>query len=254
MGTHLDSSAPSGGATGSGAMPLNRPEPPGPAHDGDMTEAARVAVGDRDDPDLMVDTEMHHPLVTDQERLLNMNRQAESGKRKKQTDLFEKTKRRIRMKTPFGPSLRAFGSFFDDKAVDWDQLDWDKFDLSAYAATELAEDISIPVGTEFIEVAFEAADGEALGKIVRQPERYVSKALKKGRTEASVKHMTSEQKVLMKAAKLVEVRDWIANEVLERLPPHLKPKPDYLFLDIKTPDSENEASEKHDLPARRNEG
>ena len=48
--------------------------------------------------------------------------------------------------------------------------------------------------------------------------------MKKGRTEASVKHMTSEQKVLMKAAKLVEVRDWIANDVLERLPPHLKPK------------------------------
>ena len=70
------------------------------------------------------------------------------------------------MKTPFGPSLRAFGAFFNDKASDWDQLDWSEFDLSAYAATELAEDISIPVGTEFIEVAFEAADGEALGKMM----------------------------------------------------------------------------------------
>ena len=56
-------------------------------------------------------------------------------------DLFEKTKRRIRMKTPFGPSLKAFGAFFDDKAADWDQLDWDKFGLSVYAAMELAEDI-----------------------------------------------------------------------------------------------------------------
>ena len=89
-------------------MPLNRSEPPGPAHDGDMTEAARVAVGGRDDPDLMADTEMDPPLVTNQEKLHNMNRQAESGKRNKQADLFEKTKRRIRMKTPFGPSLRAF--------------------------------------------------------------------------------------------------------------------------------------------------
>ena len=68
------------------------------------------------------------------------------------------------MKTPFGPSLKAFGAFFDDKAADWDQLDWNKFDLAAYAATELAEDISIPVGTEFIEVAFEVADGEAVRK------------------------------------------------------------------------------------------
>eukprot|EP00959_Pyramimonas_sp_CCMP1952_P163827 3425146-Pyramimonas_sp.AAC.1 len=36
--------------------------------------------------------------------------------------------------------------------------------------------------------------------------------------------MTDEQKSLMKGAKLVEVRDWIANDVLERLPPHIKPK------------------------------
>ena len=81
------------------------------------------------------------------------------------------------MKTPFGPSLKAFGAFFNDKATDWNQIEWADFDLSAYAATELAEDISIPVGTEFIEVAFEAAEGEALGKFCRQPERYVSKAL-----------------------------------------------------------------------------
>merc|ERR1711920_685104 len=138
----------------------------------------------------MVDTEIEPTLITNNEKLINLNRQAESGKRKNKADLFEKTKRRIRMKTPFGPSLRAFGSFFDDKAVDWDQLDWDKFDLSAYAATELAEDISIPFGTEYIEVAFEAADGAAVEKLCRQPERYVSKALKKGRTEANVKHMT----------------------------------------------------------------
>ena len=106
------------------------------------------------------------------------------------------------MKTPFGPSLKAFGAFFNDKAADWDQLDWDKFDLSAFAATELAEDISIPVGTEFIEVAFEAVDRDAVDKIARQPERYVAKALTKGRTEASVKHMTIEHKDLMKAAKV----------------------------------------------------
>ena len=197
-------------------MPLNRSVPPGPVHEGDTTEAVRVPVKNPDDPDLMVDTEIEPTLITNNEKLINLNRQAESGKRKKKADLFEKTKRRIRMKTPFGPSLRAYGTFFNDKASDWDQLDWSEFDLSAYAATELAEDISIPVGTELIEVAFEAADGEALGKMIRQPERYVSKALKKGRTEASVKHMTSEQKLLMKAAKLVEVRDWIANDVLEK--------------------------------------
>ena len=52
----------------------------------------------------------------------------------------------------------------------------------------------------------------------------MAKALKKGRTEASVKHVTSDQKDRMKAAKLVEVRDWIANDVLERLPPHLRPR------------------------------
>ena len=39
-------------------MPLNRSESPGPAPDGDMTEAARVAVGDGDDPDLMEVSEM----------------------------------------------------------------------------------------------------------------------------------------------------------------------------------------------------
>ena len=120
-------------------MPLNRSVPTGPVHEGDTTEATRVPVEDLDDPDLMADTKIEPTPVTNNERTEKPNWwKNESGKRKKQADLSEKTKRRIRMKTPFGPSLRAFGAFFNDKASDWDQLDWSEFDLSAYAATELA--------------------------------------------------------------------------------------------------------------------
>ena len=85
--TTPDSSTSSAGATGSGAMPLNRPMSSGPVHEGDTTEAVRVAVEDRDDPDLMVDTEIEPTLITNNEKLINMNRQAESGKRKKKADL-----------------------------------------------------------------------------------------------------------------------------------------------------------------------
>ena len=135
----------------------------------------------------------------------------------------EKTKRRVRAKTPFGPSLKAFGIFTDDKAKDWDQLDWDRFDFAAFAESELADDLDIPVGTEMIEVAFEAFDQKELENLNSRPEKYVSKAIKKGQTEASVKNMTDDQKGQMKAAKMIEIRDWLANDVIEKLPPHLKP-------------------------------
>eukprot|EP00959_Pyramimonas_sp_CCMP1952_P309156 6469719-Pyramimonas_sp.AAC.1 len=102
--------------------------PPGPVHEGDATEAVRVAVEDQDDPDLMVDAKIGPTPITNNEERATPNRRAESGKRRKNTDLFEKTKRWIRMKTPYGPSLRAVGTFFDDKASDWDQLDWSDFD------------------------------------------------------------------------------------------------------------------------------
>ena len=88
------------------------------SHDGGTTEAVRVPVEDSDDKDLMVDTKTEPTPVTSNEKTTNPNWKAESGKRKKKVDLFEKTKRRIRMKTPFGPSLKAFGAFFDDKASD----------------------------------------------------------------------------------------------------------------------------------------
>ncbi|CAK0884738.1 unnamed protein product [Prorocentrum cordatum] len=101
----------------------------------------------------------------------------------------------------------ACGVFTDDKVTDWDQLEWNKFDMSAYA------------------VAFEVADRANAQKIVSQPARYVPKALKKGRTEASVKNMTSEQKDRMKAAMLVKVLDWTANDKLEWLPIHTKTNP-----------------------------
>ncbi|CAK0867695.1 unnamed protein product [Prorocentrum cordatum] len=151
-------------------------------------------------------------------------------KRKVKNDLFEKTKRRVRMRTNFGPALRRYCAFFNGKLADCDQLDWDKldwedFDVAAWAAAEIQEDLEIPTGTDYIEVAFEAFDETSMNKFTKQPEQYITKAMKKGRSEASVKHMTDEQKSLMKGAKLVEVRDWIANNVLEKLPPHIRPKP-----------------------------
>ena len=107
--TRRDRSTSSAGATGSEAMPLNRSDLLGVIHAGDTTEAVRVPVEDPDDEDLMVDTKTEPTPVTNNEKMTNPNWKAESGKRKKKVDLFEKTKRRIRMKTPFGPSLKAFG-------------------------------------------------------------------------------------------------------------------------------------------------
>ncbi|CAK0828505.1 unnamed protein product, partial [Prorocentrum cordatum] len=123
-------------------------------------------------------------------------------KRKVKTDLFEKTKRRVRMRTNFGPALRSYCAFFNDRLADGYQLD--------------GEDLEIPTGTDYVEVALEAFDANSMRKFTRQPEQYITKAMKKGRSEASVKHMTDEQTSLMKGAKLVEARDWVANDVLER--------------------------------------
>ncbi|CAK0866482.1 unnamed protein product [Prorocentrum cordatum] len=124
---------------------------------------------------------------------------------------------------------QSCSAFFNDKIADgdqvgWDKLDWENFDVAAWAATEIQEDLEIPMGIDYIEVAFEAFDANSMNKFTRQPEQHITKAMKKERSEASVKHITGEQKSLMKGAKLAEVRDWIANDVLEKLPPHIKPK------------------------------
>ncbi|CAK0850111.1 unnamed protein product [Prorocentrum cordatum] len=88
----------------------------------------------------------------------------------------------------------------DGDQVDWDKLDWENFDVAAWAATEIQEDLEIPTGIDYIKVAFEAFDANSMNKFTRQPEQYITKAIKKGRSEASVKHMTDEQKSLMKGA------------------------------------------------------
>ena len=80
-------------------MPLNRTHLQEPRQDGDTTEAVRVPVGDPDDKDLMVDIKTEPTPVTSNEKTTNPNWKAGSGKRKQKVDLFEKTKRRIRMKT-----------------------------------------------------------------------------------------------------------------------------------------------------------
>eukprot|EP00959_Pyramimonas_sp_CCMP1952_P298171 6236856-Pyramimonas_sp.AAC.1 len=77
-------------------------------------------------------------------------------KRKVKTDLIEKTKRKVRMRTNFGPALRSSSAFFNDKIadgdqVDWDKLDWENFDVAAWAATKIQEDLEIPTGIDNIE-------------------------------------------------------------------------------------------------------
>ena len=95
----------------------------------------------------MEDTKIQPTPVKIKEKPTTPNWKGGWGKRKQKQDLFAKTQRRVRMKTPFGPSLKAFGAFFNDKAKDWEQLDWDKFDLSAFAAMEL-EDVAQRAATD----------------------------------------------------------------------------------------------------------
>ena len=106
--------------------------------------------------------------------------------------------RRLRRKTAFGPAevraLQEAASFFG----------WNNDD------------------TPCIEVAFPVLeDDHDMKKFVCKPEAFVAQKLRKDRVEISEKKLNDEEKDNISAAKWVEVKDWLAEKVVAKLPAHL---------------------------------
>ena len=116
-------------------------------------------------------------------------------------------RRRLRVKTPFGPRNKV------------------EADLRAeQAATALAAVLEIADDANVIEVAFPVLEDKVTAeKFARNPEKVITKQLKKQRAEINERRLDPKEREAVQNAKMVEIKEWLAEKVVAHLPPHLKP-------------------------------